>query len=64
MPVLAGVDARNPKMTDHQLALFRNLFVGMSRPTGFLCISANEGRVTEGCRKSLVAQGWVIEHLG
>lgn len=64
IPVLAGVEARNPRMTDHQLALFRNLYVGMSRPTSFLCISANEGRVTDDCRKGLVAQGWVVEHLG
>jgi DNA helicase-2/ATP-dependent DNA helicase PcrA len=64
MPVLAGVAARNPRMTDHQLALFRNLYVGMSRPTSFLCIAANEGRVTNDCRRGLVAQGWVVEHLG
>ena len=64
MPVLAGVEARDAGMTDHQLALFRNLYVGMSRPTSFLCISANEGRVRDDCRKGLVAQGWVVEHLG
>lgn len=64
MPVLAGLAARDPKMTEYQLALFRNLYVGMSRPTSFLCITANEGRVTDDCRKSLAAQGWVIEHLG
>lgn len=64
MPVLAGLAARDPKMTEHQLALFRNLYVGMSRPTSFLCIAANEGRVTDDCRKSLAAQGWVFEHLG
>lgn len=64
MPVLAGVEARDARMTDHQLALFRNLYVGMSRPTSFLCISANEGRVRDDCKKGLVAQGWVVEHLG
>lgn len=64
MPVLAGLAARDPKMTEHQLALFRNLYVGMSRPTSFLCITANEGRVTDDCRKGLAAQGWVVEHLG
>lgn len=26
-------------MTEHQLALFRNLYVGMSRPTSFLCVA-------------------------
>jgi hypothetical protein len=64
MPVLAGLEARDPKMTEHQLALFRNLYVGMSRPSSFLCITANEGRVTDACRKGLAAQGWVVEHLG
>lgn len=63
MPVLAGLEARDPKMTEHQLALFRNLYVGMSRPTSFLCIAANEGRVAEDCRKCLVDQGWVVQHL-
>lgn len=63
MPVLAGLEARDPRMTDHQLALFRNLYVGMSRPTSFLCITANESRVTDDCRKGLVAQGWEIDHL-
>jgi DNA helicase-2/ATP-dependent DNA helicase PcrA len=63
MPVLAGLEARDPKMTEHQLALFRNLYVGMSRPSSFLCITANEGRVTDACRKGLAAQGWVVEHL-
>lgn len=64
LPVLAGVEARNARMTDHQLALLRNLYVGMSRPTSFLCIAANEGRVTDDCRRGLVGQGWVVEHLG
>lgn len=64
MPVLAGLAVRDPKMTEHQLVLFRNLYVGMSRPTSFLCIAANEGRVTDDCRKGLAAQGWVVEHLG
>jgi hypothetical protein len=64
MPVLAGLAVRDPKMTEHQLALLRNLYVGMSRPTSFLCVAANEGRVTDDCRKGLAAQGWVVEHLG
>lgn len=64
MPVLAGLEARDPKMTEHQLALFRNLYVGMSRPTSFLCIAVNAGRVTDACRSGLAAQGWAVEHLG
>jgi DNA helicase II / ATP-dependent DNA helicase PcrA len=64
MPVLAGLEGRDLKMTEHQLALFRNLYVGMSRPTSFLCIAANEGRVADACKKGLAAQGWLVEHLG
>ncbi|MBH9576257.1 UvrD-helicase domain-containing protein [Inhella proteolytica] len=64
LPVLAGVEARDARMTDHQLALFRNLYVGMSRPTSFLCISANESRVREDVKRGLAAQGWVVERLG
>lgn len=30
MPVLAGLSARDPKMTDHLPALFRSLYVGTS----------------------------------
>lgn len=64
MPVLAGLEARDPKMTEHQLALFRNLYVGMSRPTSFLCITVNESRVSDACRNGLAAQGWSVEHIG
>lgn len=64
MPVLAGLAVRDPNMTEHQLTLFRNLYVGMSRPTSFLCIAANEGRVTDECKKGLTARGWMLEHLG
>jgi len=63
MPVLAGLAERDPTMKDSQLALFRNLYVGMSRPTSFLCVAANEGRVTDDCKKELVSYGWVIDHL-
>lgn len=63
LPVVAGLDARDPKMSDHQLAQFRNLYVGMSRPTSFLCLAANESRVSDDCRKALIAQGWVVEQL-
>jgi len=63
MPVLAGLAERDPTMKDSQLALFRNLYVGMSRPTSFLCVAANERRVTDHCKKGLVSHGWVIDHL-
>lgn len=63
IPVLAGLAERDPTMKGSQLALFRNLYVGMSRPTSFLCVAANEGRVTDECKRGLVSKGWVIEHL-
>lgn len=63
MPVVAGLAVRDPKMTENQLALFRNLYVGMSRPTSFLCVAVNENRVSDDCMNALLAQGWVIEHL-
>jgi len=63
MPVVAGLEARDPKMTNHQLALFRNLYVAMSRPTSFLCVAANESRVSDDCQRALVARGWVVEQL-
>lgn len=63
MPVVAGLDVRNPKMTESQLAQFRNLYVGMSRPTSFLCVAVNENRISDDCKSALHAQGWVIEHL-
>ncbi|MHB1092019.1 UvrD-helicase domain-containing protein [Thiobacillus sp.] len=63
MPVVAGLAVRDPKMTENQLALFRNLYVGMSRPTSFLCVAVNENRVSDECKNALLAQGWVVEHL-
>jgi ATP-dependent DNA helicase UvrD/PcrA len=63
MPVVAGLAVRDPKMTENQLALFRNLYVGMSRPTSFLCVAVNENRISDDCKNALLAQGWVIEHL-
>lgn len=63
MPVVAGLTNRDPKMTENQLALFRNLYVGMSRPTSFLCVAVNESRVSDECKDALLAQGWIIEHL-
>ncbi len=64
LPLLAGLVDRNQKMTEPQMALFRNLYVGMSRPTSFLCIAANQCRVPEQCREGLAAKGWTLEQLG
>ena len=63
MPVVAGLAVRDPKMTESQLALFRNLYVGMSRPTSFLCVAVNDTRVTDDCKNALMEKGWVVEHL-
>lgn len=63
MPVVAGLELRDPGMSEHQLGQFRNLYVGMSRPTSFLCLAANENRVSVDCRKALIAQGWIVEHI-
>lgn len=63
LPVVAGLAVRDPKMKESHLSQFRNLYVGMSRPTSFLCVAVNENRVTDDCKKALVAQGWVVEPL-
>lgn len=63
LPVIAGLAERDPKMSEHQLTQFRNLYVGMSRPTSFLCLAANSKRVSDNSKKALVAQGWVVEEL-
>jgi hypothetical protein len=42
---------------------FRNLYVSMSRPTSFLCLAANECRVTPECAAALATKGWVVERL-
>ena len=44
-----------------QQSQMRNLYVAMSRPTSILCLAANEERVPQDVRDSLVAQGWLIE---
>lgn len=63
LPVVAGLAVRDPKMKESHLHQFRNLYVGMSRPTSFLCVAVNEERLTDVCKKALLAQGWVVEQL-
>jgi len=63
IPVIAGLEVRESRMSEHQLAQFRSLYVGMSRPTNLLCLAANEKRVSVDCKTALMAQGWVIEHI-
>lgn len=63
LPVLAGVKVRDPKMRESILSQFRNLYVGMSRPTSFLCLAVNQARVTADCIAALQKQGWEVEVL-
>lgn len=63
LPMLAGLRARDSKMKESHLAQFRNLYVSMSRPTSFLCLAANECRVTPECAAALATKGWVVERL-
>lgn len=63
LPILAGLEVRDPKMSEPILSQFRNLYVGMSRPTSFLCLAVNRGRVSADCLTVLQTNGWVIESL-
>lgn len=63
LPVLAGLKARDPKMSESIRSQFRNLYVGMSRPTSFLCLAVNETRVSADCVKALQQHGWIVEAL-
>lgn len=64
LPVLARLKARDPKMKESVLSQFRTLYVGMSRPTSFLCLAVNQARVSADCVTALQQQGWAIEVLG
>lgn len=63
LPVLVGLKPRDPKMKETILSQFRNLYVGMSRPTSFLCLAVNQSRVTQECLAALEDRGWVVEAL-
>ncbi|MDH4570502.1 hypothetical protein E8E95_27810 [Pseudomonas sp. BN414] len=63
LPVSAGLSARAARMPESQLSQFWNLYVGMSRPTSFLCLAVNAERVTEECKAALIGLGWNIIHL-
>jgi DNA helicase-2/ATP-dependent DNA helicase PcrA len=63
LPVLAGLKVRDPKMSESILSQFRNLYVGMSRPTSFLCLAVNQTRVSADCIAALQKQGWIVEAL-
>jgi hypothetical protein len=63
LPIIAGIGTRSVRMPETQLSQFRNLYVGMSRPTGFLCLAVNAERVSDECKTALADQGWIITHL-
>lgn len=63
LPVLAGLKVRDPKMSESILSQFRNLYVGMSRPTSYLCLAVNRTRVSDDCIAELQKQGWVVDVL-
>ncbi len=64
LPVIAGLSVRDPKLKESHLSQYRNLYVGMSRPTSFLTLAANTERVSDECKAALVDRGWVIGHVG
>ncbi|WP_158608249.1 UvrD-helicase domain-containing protein [Pseudomonas amygdali] len=63
LPIIAGIGTRSAKTPETQLSQFRNLYVGMSRPTSFLCLAVNAERVSDECKRALADQGWTITHL-
>lgn len=63
LPVIAGIGKSLDKLSVLQQGQMRNIYVAMSRPTHFLCLAANESRVTAQTRAALVAKGWRLEHV-
>ncbi|NMV40680.1 UvrD-helicase domain-containing protein [Ralstonia insidiosa] len=63
LPVVGGLSVRDPKLKESHLSQYRNLYVGMSRPTSFLCLAANAERVSDDCKGALQSLGWVVEHV-
>jgi len=61
--VLSGHAKLPPKSRKLLQWQFRNLYVGMSRPTSLLCVAANAERVSQECRAALLAKGWEIDLL-
>lgn len=64
LPVVAGLATRNLRLKESHLSQYRNLYVGMSRPTSFLCLAANAERIPRECSEALSSLGWTIRHLG
>lgn len=63
LPILAGL-RQFPKKPGKLLpGQFRNIYVGMSRPTSFLCLACNAARVDKEALDALVAAGWEVRRL-
>lgn len=60
---IAGLGKGIAKLSPTQRDQMRTVYVAMSRPTHFLCLAANESRVSLETRKALEAKGWQIEHM-
>lgn len=58
LPIIAGIGTRAKKTPESQVSQYRNLYVGMSRPTSFLCLAVNAAWVSEDRKAALAAQGW------
>ena len=63
LPVISGLKARDQKWNENILSQFRNLYVGMSRPTNYLCVAANARRVSTECITALREKGWEVQRL-
>lgn len=64
LPVICGLKTRDPALKESNLSQYRNLYVGMSRPTSFLCLAVNATRVSEECKAAIAGRGWVLRHVG
>jgi hypothetical protein len=61
---IAGSNTKSiAKLPKTQRAQMRNIYVAMSRPTQFLCLAANENRVSQTIRDKMKSQGWHIEEV-
>lgn len=63
LPIIAGLKVRDCRMKEGILSQFRSLYVGMSRPTSFLCLAVNQERVSADCVAALQERGWSVERL-
>jgi hypothetical protein len=63
LPILAGLKQFPKKPGKLLPGQFRNIYVGMSRPTSFLCLACNAARVDKATLDALMAAGWEVRQL-